>query len=67
MLLNAGIVSKVEFREWYFGETRAQALAAIGQVDAEQAAGAEAQLSMLMDGRPNPPEEPEPEPELEDQ
>ena len=67
MLLNAGIVSKVEFREWYFGETRAQALAAIGQVDAEQAAGAEAQLSMLMDSRPNPPEEPEPEPELEEQ
>lgn len=29
MLMNAGIISKVEFREWYFGETNAQAKAAI--------------------------------------
>ena len=29
MLMNSGIMGRVEFRMWYFGETRAQAEAAI--------------------------------------
>ena len=37
MLLNAGIMSKAEFREWYFGETAAQAQAAIEAVAQEKA------------------------------
>ena len=36
MLLNAGIISKAEFREWYFGETKAQARAGIAAVTEEQ-------------------------------
>ena len=36
MLLNAGIMSKAEFREWYFGETPAQAQAAIEAVTQEK-------------------------------
>lgn len=36
-LLNAGIMSKAEFREWYFGETPAQAQAAIEAVSQEKA------------------------------
>ena len=36
MLLNAGIISKVEYRMWYFGETKAQAEAAIQAVQQEQ-------------------------------
>ena len=35
MLLNAGIISKAEFREWYFGETAAQAKAAIEGITQE--------------------------------
>ena len=38
MLLNAGIISKAEFREWYFGETKAQARAGIQGVTDEQTA-----------------------------
>lgn len=34
-LLNAGIISKEEFREWYFGETKAQARAAVASVTQE--------------------------------
>ena len=37
LLLNAGIISKVEYRMWYFGETKAQAEAAISAVQQEQA------------------------------
>lgn len=36
MLLNAGVVSKAEMREWYFGETKAQAEAAIQAINDEQ-------------------------------
>ena len=41
LLLTNGIISKAEFREWYFGETEAQAAAAIDGITAEQAAGME--------------------------
>ena len=37
MLVNAGMMGKVEFRMWYFGETRAQAEAAIEAVAQEKA------------------------------
>lgn len=37
MLLNAGIISKAEFRQWYLGETQAQAKAAIEAIDQEKA------------------------------
>lgn len=36
MLCNIGVISKSELREWYFGETPAQADAAIQQIQAEQ-------------------------------
>ena len=36
MMLNAGIISKAEFREWYFGETKAQAKAAIESITDEK-------------------------------
>lgn len=47
MLLNAGIISKAEFREWYFGETQAQAQAAIEALREEQMSGMEALLPAL--------------------
>ena len=46
MLLNSGIISKVEYRMWYFGETKAQALAAIEEVQNEQVSSMAA-LSLL--------------------
>ena len=39
LLLNNGIISKAEFREWYFGETKAQAQAAVEAAMAEQLEG----------------------------
>lgn len=48
MLLNSGIISKSEFREWYFGETQAQANAAIEAIAAEQAAEQLAGLSEIL-------------------
>ena len=58
MQLNAGIISKVEYRMWYYGETKAQAQAAIEEVRQEQA---ESMMSMLPDiGQANsPPPAPE--------
>ncbi|MGN0363690.1 MAG: phage portal protein [Bilifractor sp.] len=38
-MLNANIVSKAEFREWYFGETKAQAKAAVDAVTQETVDG----------------------------
>lgn len=61
MLLNAGIISKAEFREWYFGETKAQAKAGISGVTEEQMGAMMAMNSMMpgMDGmNPELPEEP---------
>jgi len=46
-LLNLGIVGKAEFREWYFGETEAQARAAVEAVQAEQARGMESLLPKM--------------------
>lgn len=36
MMLNAGIIGKAEFREWYFGETKAQAKMAIESITDEK-------------------------------
>lgn len=47
MLLNAGIISKEEFREWYFNETPAQAKQALEIVAQEQAAD----FDQVYDGR----------------
>lgn len=53
MLMNSGIMSKVEFRMWYFGETRAQAEAAIESVNQEKTDALESMNPMLpqFDGR----------------
>lgn len=47
MLLNAGLMSKAEFREWYFGETKAQAEAAITAITQEKT---EEMQEMMMPG-----------------
>ncbi len=47
MLLNAGIIGKTEFREWYFGETKEQAQAAIEALQEEQLAGMEQMIQTL--------------------
>ncbi|MCC8043909.1 MAG: phage portal protein [Clostridiales bacterium] len=54
MLLNAGIIGKAEFREWYFGETSAQAQAAIEALTQEQLAGMEQMMPALDSGEPAP-------------
>ncbi|MBR0411069.1 MAG: phage portal protein [Eubacterium sp.] len=48
MMLNAGIISKAEFREWYFGETKAQAKAAIESITEEQAENMKAMMPAEM-------------------
>lgn len=50
MLLNAGIIGKAEFREWYFGETQSQARAAVEAVSQEQLTGIEDLLPTLQGG-----------------
>ena len=42
MMLNAGLIGKVEFREWFFGETKAQARAAIEAIAEEKVSDMEA-------------------------
>lgn len=63
MLLNAGIISKAEFRQWYMGETPAQAKAAIEAIDQEKADSMASMDSMLPrlrgDNSPAPEEEEE--------
>ena len=59
MLLNAGIISKAEFREWYFGETKAQARAGIAAVTDEQIGAMSAMNAMLPQLEPGVPEFPE--------
>lgn len=54
MLLNAGIIGKAEFREWYFGEAKAQAQAAIDALTQEQLAGMEQLMPSLDEGTPAP-------------
>lgn len=46
-LMSAGVVSKQEFRQWYFGETEAQAAAAIEKLQQEQQASMSALLPQL--------------------
>lgn len=46
-LMEAGIISKQEFRQWYFGETEAQAKAAIETLQQEQMEQMEAMLPAL--------------------
>lgn len=47
MLVNAGLMGKVEFRMWYFGETEAQALAAVQKISAESVSGIDTALDSL--------------------
>lgn len=47
LLLNAGLMSKAEFREWYFGETKAQAKAAIDAV-VQESVDADAAMNALL-------------------
>lgn len=54
-MLNQGIIGKTEFREWYFGETKEQARAAIDAISEETAKEQMARLNQLL---PNVPTEP---------
>lgn len=56
MLLNSGLISKAEFREWYFGETKEQAVAAVEAIAEEQAAEQMAGINSLL---PRVPDEPQ--------
>lgn len=47
MLYNAGIVGKAEVREFYFGETPAQAQAALQQIREEKLADDMARAAIL--------------------
>lgn len=48
MLLNNGLISKTEFREWYFNETKDQALTAISAIAEETAAEQMAGMNQLL-------------------
>ena len=61
MLLNSGIISKVEYRMWYFGETKAQAQAAIESVQKEQTDSMLAMQTLLPNVNQNNPTPPAPE------
>ena len=54
MLYNAQIISKQEFREWYFKETSAQAKAAIEALEQERLASMETLMPALNEGVPAP-------------
>ena len=47
-LLNAGLTSKLELRQWYFGETPRQAEEALAAIDAENTKSMEENLEMEM-------------------
>lgn len=51
LLLDAGIISKIDFRMWYFGETRSQAKAAIESLQQEQMESMMSMLPQLNSGR----------------
>lgn len=51
-LISEGIISKAEFREWYFGETKAQAQAAIDAIHDENAQGIESLLPKVPEDSP---------------
>ena len=62
MLLNAGLISKAEFREWYFNETKDQAQAAVDAIAEEDMKVQMAGINQLLPTVPtgsNPPTEPE--------
>ena len=66
MLLNAGLISKAEFREWYFNETKDQAQAAIDAIAEEEVQQQMAGMGQLLPSVPsgqNIPTEPETEPQ----
>lgn len=48
MLLNAGLIGKAEFREWYFGETPEQAKAAVESITQENVDQQMAGMSSLL-------------------
>lgn len=65
MLLNAGLISKAEFREWYFNETKDQAQAAVDAIAEEDMKAQMAGINQLLPTVPtgnNPPTEPEDNP-----
>lgn len=47
LLYNSGIIGKTEFREWYFGETQAQATAKIEAIAEEKTADMEALIPTI--------------------
>ncbi len=56
MLVNSRLMGKAEFRQWYFGETKAQSEAAIKAVLDEDLMGMEMMMPFTGDGLPTPPE-----------
>lgn len=54
MLFNAGIISKAELREWYFGETKAQAKAAIENITQEKVEDMSAMMLPQLQENPMP-------------
>lgn len=54
-LLSSGIIGKVEFRQRYFGETKAQAQKALEEVQAEQLDTMEQLLPQIQQNDPNNP------------
>lgn len=55
MLLNADLMSKAEFRMWYFGETKDQALAAVKAIAEEKADEQMVGMEKLLPKTPNNP------------
>lgn len=56
-LLDAGLMSKVEFRMWYFGETKQQATDALKAIEDEQAEAQKKALeNMIQDPSKTPPQ-----------
>ena len=53
-LMGQGVIGKAEFREWYFGETKAQATAAIEAITAEQMNGMDKLLPQLPKNKETP-------------
>lgn len=56
MLLDAGIISKAEFREWYFNETKDQATAAVDAIAQETAQAQMAGINQLLPKVPSQPQ-----------
>ena len=58
MLLDTGLMSKVEFRMWYFGETRDQAIAAVKAIAEEKADEQMVGMEKLLPKMPGGPGDP---------